>query len=96
MTTPCEQAPTIDKMDRKIDRVVELLAQLRGHQIEIQHLVEHQKDHQNWLKAHEMRIQALEKAPGATATRAMWLLYGGAVSTTTGIIVGVAVYFITR
>lgn len=83
---PCIQGPAIAKMDSKLDKVIEALQTLAVQDTKINHLTDTSRDHREWLKGHEVRIQVLEKLPGKTAGKALWMLGGGVVTVLTGII----------
>jgi hypothetical protein len=66
---PCIQAPTIAKIDHKMDRALSALSELAVQKNEISHLIKTQGDHRDWLQGHERRLQALEKKPGDDAVK---------------------------
>lgn len=96
MSEPCSQLPSIEKIQTKLDQMLEALQVIAVQKNEIEHLIKTQGDQREWLKGHERRIQDLEKLPGDNASRFIWLLYGGGVSSVTGILVGLIVFFITK
>lgn len=83
---PCIQGPAIAKMDSKLDKVVEALQTLAAQDVKINNLTETTRDHREWLKGHEVRIQVLERLPGKTASKTLWMLGGGVVTVMAGII----------
>lgn len=93
---PCQQAPAIDRLNDKIDKVAEALQVLAVQKTEIGHLARGLAEHRDWLRGQERRIQALEKHPGDSASRFVWLLYGGAVSGLAGTVGGVVVFLVTK
>lgn len=89
---PCHHTPAIHKIEEKLDKVVEALQVLAVQKNEIEHLIKTQGDHRAWLKGHEERIQHLEKRPGESASRFVWLLTGGGISALTGVLI----FIVTR
>ena len=79
-------------MDQKIDRMVEALESLAAQRVEIGHLNNQQIDSRKWLKDHEHRIQALEKAPGSTASKFLWIVVGAMVTIGPTVVAGVLLY----
>jgi len=99
MTEPCKQEPMIrvmsDRqaaMDQKMDRMVKALESMAEHRVEIEHLAEQGQDSRKWLKDHERRIQTLEKAPGSTASRFLWIVVGSVVAIGPSVIAGILLY----
>lgn len=83
----CMQGPAIDKMDKKLDKVIDALSTLAVQDTKINHLTDTSRDHREWLKGHEVRIQVLEKQPGKTAGKALWALGGSLLTIASAIIV---------
>lgn len=86
MPDPCVQAPTIDRIDRKIDSLTSAINQLAVQRTEISHLTESLKGLRDWMIKNEARFLALEKAPGAAASRAWVVFYTGGVSAFFGLL----------
>jgi hypothetical protein len=61
MADPCTQGKALDKIDRKVDGLVEAVQALAVQRNEIEHLIKTQGDHRDWLKGHEARLQAIER-----------------------------------
>lgn len=85
----CQQAPSIKKLDEKMDKALDALVSLGEQKVEIQHLIKTQGDHRDWLKGHEARIQQLELQPGKVSSKFAWLLAGGAVSSVSALLIWV-------
>lgn len=83
-------------LDKKMDRMVEALEALAAQRVEIEHLIEQQRDTKSWLKRHEERIQALERAPGGMASRFLWIVVGAVVTIGAGIATGLGLIWIQR
>lgn len=84
---PCQQTDAFEKINEKLDKFGEALLVLAVQKNEIEHLEKTQKEEREWLKGHENRILALEKQPGDSASRFLWMLCGGGIAGATGIIV---------
>ena len=61
MGDPCAQAETIQEVRKEVSEVVRALQVVAVQKNEIKHLMEHQRDHRDWLKNHEERLQEIEK-----------------------------------
>lgn len=92
MPEPCIQAPTILRIDEKLDRVMEALQVLAVQKNDIDHLSKDQESLRKWVITHEARLQKLELQPGKVAGKAVYLLSGGAIT----LIVGLALYSLTH
>ena len=86
---PCQQTKAIDNINGKLDRVAEALQTLAVQKKEIQHLIAQLGELRDWVKGQERRLQAVEKRPGDSASRFVWLLAGGTISVVTAIVIGV-------
>lgn len=92
MPEPCIQAPTIGRIEEKIDKVMESLQSLAVQKNDIEHLKDDQNSLRNWVKNHETRMQALELQPGKFAGKIVYMMAG--VGTT--VCAGLILYACTR
>lgn len=84
---PCQQTDAFEKINEKLDKFGEALLVLAVQRNEIEHLDKAQKEQREWLKGHETRIQGLEKHPGDSASKFLWMLCGGGISLVSSIVV---------
>ncbi len=103
MSDPCKQEPLIRIMDARqaamsatLERVAEAMDSIVAQRVEIAHLVEQNRDGRKWMKQHEDRLQALEKAPGNAAGRFLWLVIGTSVTIVPGIVTGLVLFYTQR
>lgn len=75
MSDPCTQGPAFVRIEQKIDSIGNVVAQIAVQRNDIEHLEKSIGGLRDWMIKHEARIQELEKAPGAAATRAWVVLY---------------------
>jgi alanyl-tRNA synthetase len=64
---PCEQNDMINRVARQqegmaqeLKSISRALTEIAEQRKDIEHLLEHQRDHRSWLKNHETRVQELE------------------------------------
>jgi|LGVE01.1.fsa_nt_gb predicted RNase H-like nuclease (RuvC/YqgF family) len=100
MPAVCKQEPQLrslnerwGSLDKKMDRMVEALEALAAQRVEIEHLTQQQHEDRVWLKDHETRIQSLERAPGSSASKFLWILIGASVTVAPGIATAILVYW---
>lgn len=91
MPDPCIQAPTIGRIEEKIDKVMDSLQSLAVQKNDIDHLKTDQVSLRNWVKNHESRMQALELQPGKLAGKIIYMMAG--VGTT--VLAGLILYIFT-
>jgi len=91
MSEPCTQNQNLSRIESKVDSIANVVAQIAVQRNDIEHIGKSVDGLREWMIKHESRIQTLEKAPGATATRAWVVLYTSAI----GAAFSTAVYLIT-
>ena len=76
MSDPCQQASNIESINKKMDRILDVLTQVAVQKTEIDHLTTAVLELREWNRSQEKRIQDLEKAPGNGAIKMFWLFFG--------------------
>lgn len=87
MSQPCIQAPIIEKIDKKLDQVMDALQVLAVQKNEIDHLKTDHDSLRQWVKGHEVRLQVVELHPGKLAGKTIYLLAGIGCSVSAALIV---------
>lgn len=86
MSDPCVQAPSIARMETKLDKVLEALQEMARQKVQIETLLKGHEDHHSWLKNHENRLQQAEREPGKIAGKTLAILAGIGGSLLTGVL----------
>ena len=87
MTDPCQQAPTIHRMETKVDRLTDVVSQIAVQQNDITHLTTSLNGLRDWMIKIERRVGELEKAPGGAAIRMWVVLYTSGIGAIFALIV---------
>lgn len=90
--SPCTQQPTINKMDEKLDKVIEALQTLAAQGVTINYLTEQLADTRKWVKDIQQDVNSLKLAPGSIASRVLWVIASGIIT----IACGITVYAVTH
>lgn len=84
---PCEQAPTIHRVESKIDKLFEAVASIAVQNQRIDLLEQSSKDH-------EGRIRTIEAAPLKRMERMAWMVVGGIGSIGAAVLVAIVTFTI--
>ncbi|TLM66013.1 MAG: hypothetical protein FDZ69_07470 [Deltaproteobacteria bacterium] len=97
MTQPCEQAPNIIQIRREMvesfsevresqQRMIGLLENVARQDERIKAMADTLHRHETSINGLYSRVRKIEEAPGSTASRAWWVIFGGAVAAIGGVI----------